>query len=70
MPNFQIKIIRSDDELAAARDRAQAATFKAEDAGDTDEGASAVYELFQWMTGNSDTDPTAEMGEDEEDDEG
>lgn len=57
------KIVRSAAEISAARDRAQRAAFDAEDAGDTDEAASAVYEFTQWLFGDSDTDPTEEMGQ-------
>jgi hypothetical protein len=56
-----MKIIRTDEQMNAARDRAQATAFAAEDAGETDDAANAVYELFQWLEGNTDTDPTAEM---------
>jgi hypothetical protein len=55
------KIVRTEDEIEAARERAQATAFAAEDAGDTDDGASAVYEFCQWLQGNSDIDPTLEM---------
>jgi hypothetical protein len=54
-------IIRTDEEIEAARERAQACAFAAEDAGDTDDGASAVYEFCQWLQGHSDIDPTLEM---------
>lgn len=58
-----VQITRTDEELQDAWNRAQKAAFDAEDAGETDDAASAVYDLFQWMTGNSDADPTAEMGD-------
>lgn len=56
-------IVRSETEVDAAAMRAQAAAFVAEDADETDEPASAIYAFWQWMTGNADADPTAEMGE-------
>jgi hypothetical protein len=56
------EVVRTQDEIDAAAMRAQKASFEAEDAGDTDDAAEAIYSFWQWMTGNSDTDPTDEMG--------
>jgi hypothetical protein len=55
--------VRTDDEIDAAAMRAQKASFAAEDEGDTDDAAEAIYSFWQWMTGNRTDDPTAEMGE-------
>lgn len=55
-------IIRGPAEVNAAGMRAQKASFAAEDAGDTDDAAEAVYTFYQWLTGNTDVDPTEEMG--------
>lgn len=59
------KIARGVEEINEARFRAQRAAFAADDAGETDEAASAVYDLLQWIFGDSDNDPTSEMGEDD-----
>jgi hypothetical protein len=56
-------IVRSDAQIEAARLRAQKAAFAAEVSGDTDDAAETAYSLLQWLTGNDDADPTAEMGE-------
>lgn len=56
-------VVRTDEEIQAAWNRSQKAAFDAEDAGETDDAASAAYDLLQWLTGNTDTDPTIEMGE-------
>lgn len=58
-----LTIIRSEAEIQGAWNRSQKAAFDAEDAGDSDDVAEAVYEFIQWLTGSSDSDPTAEMGE-------
>jgi hypothetical protein len=62
------KIVRTVAEIAAARDRARKASFALEDA----EGDNAVeetsYQTLQWVLGNTDVDPTVEMGADDEDD--
>lgn len=57
---------RTEKEINAARDRAQKAAFDAEDKGGTDAAASAVYDVLQWLMGDSDVDPTEEMGLDDE----
>jgi len=59
------QIIRTAEEIDAARDRAQKAAFDAEDAGDTYDAAEAVYGFIQWIFGDSDTDPTLEMAEED-----
>lgn len=59
------KIARSVEEINEARFRAQKAAFAADDAGDTDDVASTAYDLLQWIFGDSDNDPTTEMGDDE-----
>lgn len=56
-------VVRTDEEIQAAWNRAQKAAFDADDAGETDDAASTAYDLLQWLTGNGDTDPTIEMGE-------
>jgi hypothetical protein len=56
-------IIRTEQEIYDAAMRAQAAAFKAEDAGDTDDTAEGIYKFWQWMTGNASEDPTLELGE-------
>jgi len=63
------EIVRSLEEIEAARERAQAAEMAAEDGGGYDEGASSVYQFLQWLFGYSDTDPIVEMGEDLDGDE-
>lgn len=62
---FEIK--RTPEEIEQARYRAQAAAFAAEDREEHDDAASAVYDLLQWLAGDSDVDPTEEMGADEDD---
>ena len=59
------QIIRTAEEIDAARFRAQKAAFDADDAGDTDDAAEAVYGFIQWMFGDSGTDPTLEMAEED-----
>lgn len=54
-------IVRTDEEILAARDRAQGAAFRAEDNGDSDEGAESAYQVLQWLTGSRSDDPTLEM---------
>ena len=54
-------IVRSPEEIEAAYWRAQKASFDASDAGETDDAADTAYGLLQWLTGNSDTDPTTEF---------
>lgn len=56
------EVVRTQDEIDAAAMRAQKASFEAEDAGDTDDAAEAVYSFWQWMTGNRADDPTLDMG--------
>jgi hypothetical protein len=56
-------IIRSEQEIEAAAMRAQKASFTAEDSDEDAEAAEAIYSFWQWMTGNSLTDPTLEMVE-------
>jgi hypothetical protein len=66
-------IARSPVDINEARNRAQVAAFAAEDNDETDDAASAVYDFCQWLFGDSDTDPTVEMVEsddDEDDDPG
>jgi hypothetical protein len=58
------QIIRTVEEIDAARCRAQKAAFAADDAGDSDETAEAVYGVLQWIFGDDSTDPTLEMAED------
>jgi hypothetical protein len=58
------QIVRSTEEINAARFRAQKASFDADDAGDTDDASTAVYEFTQWLFGDTDIDPTTEMGDD------
>ena len=60
------QIARSVEEINEARFRAQKAAFAADDAGDTDDAATAAYDLLQWVFGDSDVDPTSEMGEEDE----
>jgi hypothetical protein len=60
-------IARTLKEVQDVRDQAQKLTFRAEDNGDTDETASAVYDVLQWLLGNSDTDPREGVLEDDED---
>lgn len=57
-------VIRTADEIDQARKRAQQASFAADDAGEMDEPAEAVYQFTQWLFGDTDTDPTLEMTED------
>ncbi len=57
-------IIRPVEEIEEAAMRAQAASFRAEDAGELDESAEAIYSFWQWMTGNRADDPTMDMGTD------
>lgn len=57
------KIIRSEQEIQDAAMRAQAVAFKAEDEGETDDTAEAIYGFWQWMTGNRDDDPTKDLAE-------
>lgn len=59
-----VSIKRTVEDITNAAMRAQKATFAAEDDGGSDEAAEAIYSFWQWITGNSNTDPTAEMGED------
>lgn len=54
-------IVRTPEEFWAARNRAQKATYDAEDAGGRDDEASAIYDFCQWLTGNTSLDPTEEM---------
>jgi hypothetical protein len=61
------EIVRSTEEINDARVRAQMVSFAADDAGDTDEAASAAYDVLQWLFGDSDVDPTVEMFEQMED---
>ena len=56
-------IVLRYEEIEAAAMRAQKSAFAAEDKGERDESASAIYDFWQWMTGNSSIDPTEEMGE-------
>jgi hypothetical protein len=58
-----IMIIRTEVEIYDAAMRAQKAAFAAEDSGDMDDAAEAIYSFWQWMTGNRSDDPTAEMAE-------
>jgi hypothetical protein len=60
------QIRRSVAELSEARKRAQTAAFAADDAGDQDDAASTAYDLLQWIFGDSDVDPTTEMGMEED----
>ena len=62
------KIMRTVEEIDAARFRAQKAAFDAEDAGATDDAAEAAYGVLQWLLGDSDNDPTLEMAEDIDED--
>lgn len=55
------QIVRSTEEINDARVRAQMVAFAADDAGDTDDAASAAYDILQWLFGDSDVDPTVEM---------
>jgi len=64
-----LKIVRTPEEIDAMRQRAQAAAFAAEDQGGEDEAASAIYDALQYLFGDSDIDPTEEMGEDPDSDE-
>jgi hypothetical protein len=61
-------VARTAEEISEARARAQKAAFDAEDSGQDDEVASAVYDTLQWILGDSDVDPTEEMGDDEDED--
>ena len=54
-------IVRSPEEISAARFRAQAASFSASDNDLMDDAADAVYAFCQWLFGDDDTDPTVEM---------
>lgn len=58
------QIVKSAEEIEVAAMRAQKASFAAEDEGDTDDLAEGIYSFWQWMTGNSDVDPTLELGDD------
>lgn len=62
----EFKSVRSAEEVDQARQRAQAAAFAAEDREMTDDAANAIYDLLQWLAGDSDVDPTEEMGADED----
>lgn len=62
-----MQIARTADEISEARFRAQKAAFAAEDAGETDDAASAVYDVLQWVLGDLGDDPTIEMAEDPDD---
>jgi len=58
------KITRTAGEIDAARCRAQRVSFAADDAGDGDEVAEAMYQVLQWVLGDSPTDPTVDLAED------
>lgn len=58
-----MKIVRSEQEIDQAWERAQRAAYAATDAGDTDDYAEACYGILQWLTGNQDNDPTLELDE-------
>jgi hypothetical protein len=60
-------VVRTDEEIWAARERAQKATYAAEDVGGRDPEASAIYDFVQWLTGNLGSDPTEEMGMEDDD---
>jgi hypothetical protein len=64
-----MQIARTADEINEARLRAQKAAFAADDAGETDDAASAVYDVLQWVLGDLGDDPTIEMAEDDDEDE-
>jgi hypothetical protein len=62
---FEVR--RTPEEIEQARQRAQKAAFAAEDRDQADDAANAVYDLLQWLAGDSDADPTEEMGDDPDD---
>lgn len=64
-----MQIARTADEINEARNRAQKVSFAADDAGDSDDAAEAVYQALQWVLGDTDTDPTVEMAKGEDDEE-
>jgi hypothetical protein len=59
------QIIRTVEDIDAARFRAQKAAFAAQDDDEFDDAAEAAYGVLQWILGNSDTDPTLEMAEED-----
>ena len=59
------QIVRTVEEIDAARYRAQKASFDAEDSGETFDEAEAVYQVLQWILGDIDADPTLEMAEED-----
>jgi hypothetical protein len=60
-------IARTLKEVQDVRDQARKLTYRAEDKGETDPGASAAYDVLQWLLGNDDTDPREGVLEDDED---
>jgi len=63
------RIMRTTEEIDAARYRAQKAAFAAQDNGEFDDAAEAVYGVLQWIFGDDSNDPTTEMAEGLGDDE-
>lgn len=56
--------MRNVKEISDLMARVQKVTFAAEDAGDSDETAEAVYQTLQWVLGNTDQDPMEYVAED------
>jgi hypothetical protein len=58
-----MQVARTAEEISEARGRVQTVAFAAEDAGESDEVAEAVYQALQWVLGDTDVDPTIELAD-------